>query len=130
MSFLTCFWLLPQNEHLSRSPPSPMRATRCFSFACPARGPRVPVLDGTPSAPGRAPLSCRESGDSALGGRRQVRGLAGGNDLVDETVLQGLLRGEDLVALDVVADLLDGAAGVLGDHLLQEGTHAQHLLGL
>jgi hypothetical protein len=28
MSFLTCFWLLPQNEHLSRSPLSPMRATR------------------------------------------------------------------------------------------------------
>ena len=27
MSFLTCFWLFPQNEHLSRSPPSPMRAT-------------------------------------------------------------------------------------------------------
>src|SRR6478735_10102088 len=26
MSFLTCFWLLPQKEHLSRSPPSPMRA--------------------------------------------------------------------------------------------------------
>src|SRR5688500_15730641 len=23
MSFLTCFWLFPQNEHLSRSPPSP-----------------------------------------------------------------------------------------------------------
>src|SRR5687767_14352548 len=33
MSFLTCFWLLPQNEHLSRSPPSPMRATVCFPFA-------------------------------------------------------------------------------------------------
>src|SRR3954454_6181102 len=28
MSFLTCFWLLPQKEHLSRSPPSPMRTTR------------------------------------------------------------------------------------------------------
>src|SRR4051794_25935325 len=28
MSFLTCFWLFPQKEHLSRSPPSPMRATR------------------------------------------------------------------------------------------------------
>src|SRR6186997_322144 len=28
MSFLTCFWLLPQKEHLSRSPPSPIRATR------------------------------------------------------------------------------------------------------
>src|SRR4029077_12265729 len=27
MSFLTCFWLLPQKEHFSRSPPSPMRAT-------------------------------------------------------------------------------------------------------
>src|SRR6185503_5510533 len=27
MSFLTCFCDLPQNEHLSRSPPSPMRAT-------------------------------------------------------------------------------------------------------
>src|SRR5215469_6143125 len=27
MSFLTCFWLLPQNEHFSRSAPSPMRAT-------------------------------------------------------------------------------------------------------
>src|SRR5215203_4971062 len=33
MSFFTCFWLLPQNEHLSRSPPSPMRATRSFPFA-------------------------------------------------------------------------------------------------
>src|SRR5690606_37069306 len=28
MSFFTCFWLLPQNEHFSRSPPSPMRATQ------------------------------------------------------------------------------------------------------
>src|SRR5919107_3961732 len=27
MSFFTCFWLLPQKEHFSRSPPSPMRAT-------------------------------------------------------------------------------------------------------
>src|SRR5919202_1276805 len=27
MSFLTCFWLFPQNEHLSRSPLSPIRAT-------------------------------------------------------------------------------------------------------
>src|SRR5262245_38205520 len=28
MSFFTCFWLFPQKEHLRRSPPSPMRATR------------------------------------------------------------------------------------------------------
>jgi len=27
MSFLTCFWLFPQKEHLSRSPLSPIRAT-------------------------------------------------------------------------------------------------------
>src|SRR4051794_41763297 len=27
MSFLTCFWLFPQNEHLSRSAPSPVRTT-------------------------------------------------------------------------------------------------------
>src|SRR4029077_7618338 len=26
ISFLTCFWLFPQNEHFRRSPPSPMRA--------------------------------------------------------------------------------------------------------
>src|SRR3954464_11882432 len=32
ISFLTCFWLLPQKEHLSRSPPSPMRATRSPSL--------------------------------------------------------------------------------------------------
>src|SRR3954454_14055975 len=25
ISFLTCFWLLPQNEHFSRSPVSPTR---------------------------------------------------------------------------------------------------------
>ena len=28
MSFLTCFWLFPQKEHLSRSLPSPIRGTR------------------------------------------------------------------------------------------------------
>jgi hypothetical protein len=27
MSFFTCFWLFPQKEHFSRSPPSPIRAT-------------------------------------------------------------------------------------------------------
>src|SRR5438034_477753 len=32
MSFLTCFWLLPQNEHFSRSPPSPMRAMVVGSY--------------------------------------------------------------------------------------------------
>src|SRR6266702_6650123 len=32
MSFFTCFWLFPQNEHFSRSPPSPMRATQFLLY--------------------------------------------------------------------------------------------------
>src|SRR3954449_4651503 len=56
MSFLTCFWLLPQKEHLSRSPPSPMRATRSPSLDNGPAGERgrrarrpvpVPRYDGT-----------------------------------------------------------------------------------
>ena len=35
MSFLTCFWLFPQNEHFSRSPPSPMRATQILLYMVP-----------------------------------------------------------------------------------------------
>src|ERR1700755_2498117 len=35
MSFLTCFWLFPQNEHFSRSPPSPMRATQFLLYMGP-----------------------------------------------------------------------------------------------
>src|ERR1700724_2004633 len=40
MSFFTCFWLLPQNEHFSRSPPSPMRATQILLYMVPPRRPR------------------------------------------------------------------------------------------
>src|SRR6202044_1140487 len=39
MSFFTCFWLFPQNEHFSRSPPSPMRATQFLLYMGPPRGP-------------------------------------------------------------------------------------------
>jgi hypothetical protein len=35
MSFFTCFWLFPQNEHFSRSPPSPMRATQFLLYMGP-----------------------------------------------------------------------------------------------
>src|SRR5439155_4326856 len=38
MSFLTCFWLFPQNEHLSKSPPSPMRATQQLLYPGAASG--------------------------------------------------------------------------------------------
>src|SRR4051812_34910218 len=37
MSFLTCFWLFPQKEHFSRSPPSPIRATHLSPAHDPAR---------------------------------------------------------------------------------------------
>jgi hypothetical protein len=46
MSFLTCFWLLPQNEHFNRSPPSPMRATQILLYMVPPRRPyRPPPAD-------------------------------------------------------------------------------------
>src|SRR5260221_4832899 len=52
MSFLTCFWLFPQNEHLSRSPPSPMRATQLS----PLRGPpaREAAAQMRPDGPRRS----------------------------------------------------------------------------
>src|SRR5436309_1568064 len=34
MSFFTCFWLFPQNEHFSRSPPSPNFATSAHLVPC------------------------------------------------------------------------------------------------
>ena len=52
MSFLTCFWLFPQKEHFSRSPPSPMRATGWVSF-----GPGKDGPDVTPAARRRLPHS-------------------------------------------------------------------------
>src|SRR4051794_16326836 len=58
MSFLTCFWLFPQKEHLSRSPPSPIRATRTFSLV--ARDRSGPVSTTVqPSEPRGSPLTPR-----------------------------------------------------------------------
>src|SRR5688500_1523297 len=53
MSFLTCFWLLPQKEHFRRSPLSPIRATCCPP---PQNGPRevgpcVRLVLPAPAAP-------------------------------------------------------------------------------
>src|SRR3546814_18147379 len=42
-----------------------------------------------------------------------------GDHLVDQAVFQGLQRGEPAVAVRVALDLLDRAAGVLGDELAQ-----------
>src|SRR5438874_12413376 len=64
ISFLTCFWLFPQNEHLSRSPPSPMRATPFVSLARSALG----LLDVTCRLPRLTSPYVRESDDSAQSG--------------------------------------------------------------
>src|SRR5260370_32147241 len=86
MSFLTCFWLFPQKEHFSRSPPSPNLATACLP------------LDGQ---------------DSADAGRRgDGRELAVGEEIVDDAVLLGLFGAHDEVAVGVDADLLEGLAVV------------------
>src|SRR5665647_36370 len=174
MSFLTCFWLLPQNEHFSRSPPSPMRATRrsfrsvllktspvrtppaqlllpcCCSAlsrvdATCSRRPTLPLNAGVaPSSPwfrrGRTSLRpertllCPTANTPAPRENAPpsgvARGLATDQYLVDEAVLLGLVSGQDLVPLDVLLDLFHGAAGVMGQGLLQPGAHAQHLVGL
>src|SRR5665647_3728681 len=180
MSFLTCFWLLPQNEHLSRSPPSPMRATR-RSFrsvllnTSPARTPPAQLSLPCCSALSRVDATCSRrptlllnagvasSSPSFRRGRTRcrhvrtrlrhartrlssrantsaprantspsgvARGLAADQHLVDEAVLLGLVGGQDLVPLDVLLDLLHGAAGVVGQGLLEPAAHAQHLVGL
>src|ERR1700744_2340439 len=57
MSFFTCFWLLPQNEHFSRSPPSPMRATQILLYMVPPRRPRGRLSGHVPR--GRQALAYR-----------------------------------------------------------------------
>src|SRR5690242_8107083 len=47
MSFLTCFCDFPQNEHLSRSPPSPIRATYVLPACMGPSGLTVPIGPGS-----------------------------------------------------------------------------------
>src|SRR5690606_11395329 len=56
MSFLTCFWLFPQNEHLSRSAPSP-RATLHHHLVRYCDPPDVPTTTAHPTPRG-VELSC------------------------------------------------------------------------
>src|SRR5258705_7319534 len=80
ISFFTCFWLFPQNEHFSRSPPSPNFATRRSS-------PDFPASAGSL-------------------GHRHRRELTIRDDLVDEAVGLRLFRAHDEVAVGVLADPL------------------------
>src|SRR5471032_1165314 len=136
MSFLTCFWLLPQKEHFNRSPPSPMRATRrsfrsvLINSLAMRTSPAVPLRRRYPLAAANTPIErrCRviladvpprADKPSGRGPSGVDRGLAADQHLVDQAVLLGLLRGEDLVPLDVLLDLLDGAPGVVCQRLLE-----------
>src|ERR1700693_767781 len=106
INFLTCFWLFPQNEHFSRSPPSPNFATT-----------------STPSQ------LFRPASASALG-RRDRREVTVGDDLVDEAVRLRLCRAHDEVAVGVLGDPLDGLSAVEREQLVEELAHAHDLLGL
>src|SRR6478752_1879674 len=141
MSFLTCFWLFPQKEHLSRSPVSPTRGTGDSSPRWHRFGGRL----GLQRRPGvrRYPQTLRKS---AVNTQRRFRArrrsatrpdagsvvdhLAGRDDLVDDPVRLGLLGGEDRVPLDVGTDLLLRLTGVTRQDRLQQAAHAQDLVGL
>src|ERR1700683_1744961 len=149
ISFLTCFWLLPQKEHFSRSPPSPIRATQLLlcpgpppAAAAPACGGRPAQsdtavdLDGTASAPvvvayGPVSAACGERLQSIRLGRPYL-GLAleGRQNLIYQPVLLGFFGREELVPLDVAADLILFLAGVQGDDPLHRGPHPEDLPGL
>src|SRR2546430_6666594 len=92
MSFFTCFWLFPQKEHFSRSPPSPNFAT------------------GPPPRP--------ESAGSAHPGGRGHRGeLPVREHLIDDAVFLALVGAHDEVTVGVLVHPLDRLTGVLGADL-------------
>src|SRR4051794_15270725 len=109
ISFLTCFWLFPQKEHFSRSPPSPNFAT---AFPSPRTFPRSSgVLLGTL-------------------GRRYRSELPVGDDLVDDAVFLRFVAAHDEVAVGVVRHALERLAGVVRQDLVEQLAHADDLLGL
>src|SRR5690242_14758008 len=153
MSFFTCFWLFPQNEHFSRSPPSPMRATQFLLYMGPPAPDRMdPAWRACPAMPSTAcyltvppcgvrwtnqtPSAAREGRGEALPALRRYRHggglspLQGRQHLVDEAVLLGTVRAQELVALDVAADLLFGLARVPGQDGLHGLAHPVDLVGL
>src|SRR6476661_1003806 len=125
ISFLTCFWLFPQKEHFSRSPPSPIRATGGHPPVRPARYPPAVLhrdqskilcckpLDGTPCRPPKEAGHEDRVLDAAWSAGHGGRALERLEHGVDQAVLDGPFGGQDLVTLDVVADLVDAATAVV-----------------
>src|SRR5579875_2382312 len=132
ISFFTCFWLFPQNEHLSRSPVSPTRGATgatllsksgvrtCSCLRDLARYPQKPRKS--------AANGCGRVTRAPESGVRDE--LARGDDLVHDPVLLGLIGRQDRVPLDVGPDLLDRLPGVPGQDLLLEQPHPLDLVRL
>src|SRR5699024_2978066 len=105
--------------------PAPLRAAPAGAAGGRGRG-----------APGASAATPPPTGSSPVGGGAGSlgdlcgRSLAGLQHLIDQPVLERGLRGEDLVALDVLARLLLGAAGVVGEGLLEPFAHAHDLVRL
>src|SRR5205085_1287781 len=96
MSFFTCFWDLPQNEHFRRSESPNFAISRLPDPPNHAAGrlaarPRVPILRASRRRGSKFRLS-----------------FSRGDDLVDEPVFLGLLGRHDEIAVRVVRDLLEG----------------------
>src|ERR1700739_3743619 len=87
MSFLTCFWLFPQNEHLSRSPPSPNLATA------------IPRSDHCSRC---TPLPSTSAGSVRACGNRDRCQLPARDHVVDDAVFLGFEAAHDEVAVGVL----------------------------
>src|SRR3954447_2353007 len=115
MSFLTCFWLLPQNEHFRRSE-SP-------NFAIPLVPPEP---SGRAPHPASAPIL-----RAARGGRSEFRrDLSARDDFVDQAIVLSLIGRHDEVPVGVLPDLLEGLARVHREDLVDEPPVAKDLLRL
>src|SRR3954465_10657657 len=101
MSFLTCFWDLPQKLHLRRSPPSPNFATSRF------------------------PLDLADACD--LGHLRQ---LATHDHFIDDAVRLRLVGAHDEVTVGVLRNLVDRLAGVMSEDRVEQVPLLQDLPGL
>src|SRR5436190_4241134 len=141
MSFLTCFWLFPQKEHFSRSPPSPIRATRTspcshetrrasWNYDGTAFGASADPLDGSDTARLSLLQSAADSSGAGAGADGEPARLSRLDHFVHKPVVHGCVRGQDIVAFDVLPDLVLGAAGVSREQRLEQRAHPQDLVGL
>src|SRR3979411_883706 len=88
ISFLTCFWLFPQKEHLSRSPVSPTRATGVSLPSMSCRKPQ-PTTDRVRTLPANfVEVPCNEASRRGAPGRlgSVLLQLAGSDHVINNAV--------------------------------------------